>query len=441
MKSQYQGLNIFMNGHLVGELEKTPSAGLRFTYDDSWLTSPLARPLSLSLPLINAPYEGDIVANYFDNLLPDNVEIRARIQSKFQIATSQPFDLLGVIGRECVGAIQILVENKVDFKKQILCEPINDHEIASILSGYKNFPLGMKDNSSEFRISIAGAQEKSAFLFHNNQWNRPVGTTPTTHIFKLPIGYISHRQLDLRDSCENEWLCSKIAEAFGIPVAECEILNFDQVKTLCVSRFDRKLSDDHTWIMRLPQEDICQALGVSPHLKYQADGGPGIKEIMNLLLGSSNPTIDRDMFMRSIVLFWLLAAIDGHAKNFSIFILPEGKYRLTPLYDIMSAYPLMSSLQPQKIKMAMAFKGKNVHYHWYNLQRRHFLDTAKFVNYSPERAAMILDDMLTKVDAVIEKVTAILPQQFPQNISQSIFEGMLAIKRKLSIDGTGENSD
>ena len=131
--------------------------------------------------------------------------------------------------------------------------------------------------------------------------------------------------------------------------------------------------------MRLPQEDMCQALGISPNLKYQADGGPGMKNIMQLLLGSANPTEDRDIFYRSQVLFWLLAAIDGHAKNFSLFIEPEGKYRLTPLYDIMSAYPLMAKkqLQAQKIKMAMALKGKNNHYHWYNIQRRYFIETAK----------------------------------------------------------------
>ena len=108
---------------------------------------------------------------------------------------------------------------------------------------------------------------------------------------------------------------------------------------------------------------------------------------MRLLLGSADPTLDRDQFYRSQVLFWLLAAIDGHAKNFSIFIEPEGKYRLTPLYDIMSAYPLIAKkqLQPQKIKMAMALKGKNTHYHWHTMQRRYFLETAKSVNYSIEK--------------------------------------------------------
>lgn len=433
MKTKNRILNVLMNGILIGQLEKTTKGSLTFVYDQTWLNTPGARPISLSLPLVEKSFVGDVVYNFFDNLLPDNQQIRSRIQIKFHVATNQPFDLLASIGKDCVGAIQIIDGEIPIFKKEINLEPLKEREIASILRNYQNNPLGMTDSAKEFRISIAGAQEKSAFLYHKKKWCRPIGETPTSHIFKLPIGYIQHQQMDLSDSCENEWLCSQIAEAFGLPVAQCEILHFEDIKVLVIERFDRKLSSDNTWLMRLPQEDMCQALGVSPYLKYQSDGGPGIKEIMRLLLGSANPIADRDMFYRSQVLFWLLAAIDGHAKNFSVFIEPEGKYHLTPLYDIMSAYPLVEKkqLQAKKIKMAMALEGKNTHYHWHNIQRRHFLETAKAVNYSPERAEAILDEMLQQVDAVIEQVSTKLPKKFPYNISQPTFDGMRLMKRKL----------
>ncbi|WP_233432384.1 type II toxin-antitoxin system HipA family toxin [Aquicella lusitana] len=422
-----------MNGILVGKLEKTTQGSLTFSYDQTWLNTPGARPISLSLPLVKQSFAGDVVYNFFDNLLPDNQQIRARIQAKFHVGTNQPFDLLASIGRDCVGAIQLINGEIPIFKKKINFESLEEKEIASILSSYLNNPLGMTDTAEEFRISIAGAQEKSAFLYHDGKWCRPLGETPTSHIFKLPIGYIQHQQMDLSDSCENEWLCAQIASAFELPVATCEILYFENVKVLAVERFDRKMASDNTWLMRLPQEDMCQALGISPNLKYQSDGGPGINEIMRLLLGSAAPVADRDMFYRSQVLFWLLAAIDGHAKNFSVFIEPEGKYRLTPLYDIMSAYPLMAKkqLQEKKIKMAMALQGKNIHYHWHNIQRRHFLETAKAVNYSPERAETILDDMLQQVDSVIEQVSEKLPKKFPSNISQPLFDGMREMKKKL----------
>lgn len=434
MKINKRVLNILMNGMLIGKLEKNTNKGLSFTYDQQWLATPGARPISLSLPLVNQIFMGDIVYNFFDNLLPDNSQIRARIQAKFHITTNQPFDLLAQIGKDCVGAIQIIEGETPSFKNKINSKPLNEKEIASILRGYQHYPLGMTDDAAEFRISITGAQEKSAFLWHKQVWCRPAGETPTSHIFKLPIGFIQHQQIDLSDSCENEWLCSQITEAFGLPVAKCEILHFENVKVLAVERFDRRLSQDKTWLMRLPQEDMCQALGISPNLKYQADGGPGINAIMNLLLGSSNAREDRDTFFRSQVLFWLLAAIDGHAKNFSLFIKPEGKYRLTPLYDIISAYPLIANkqLQKQKIKMAMALKGENNHYHWHNAQRRHFLKTAKSANYSVEKAEIILDEMLNQVDDVINKLSAQLPNSFPKKISQSIFNGMQLMKQRLT---------
>jgi serine/threonine-protein kinase HipA len=433
IKTQNRILSILMNGILIGHLEKTTKNGLTFAYNQQWMNTPGARPISLSLPLVSQTFSGDVVYNFFDNLLPDNSQIRARIQSKFHIAANQPFDLLASIGRDCVGAIQIIDGEILSFKNKINAESLNEKDIAAILRGYQNYPLGMVDNTSEFRISIAGAQEKSAFLYHKHKWCRPLRATPTSHIFKLPIGFIPHQQMDLSDSCENEWLCSQIIKAFGLPVAKNEILYFEDIKVLVVERFDRKWSQDKTWLMRLPQEDMCQALSISPHLKYQADGGPGMKDIMNLLLGSAKPAEDRDNFFRSQVLFWLLAAMDGHAKNFSLFIGPEGKYHLTPFYDIMSAYPLIAKgqLQKQKIKMAMALKGEHNHYHWHNVQRRHFIGAAKNANYSIEKAEAILDEILDKVDTVIGEISAQLPHTFPRQISQPIFEGMQLMKKRL----------
>ncbi len=425
-------LNVLMNGILIGKLEKKSKGNLIFSYEQSWLETPGSRPVSLSLPLSDRPFSGDIVYNFFDNLLPDSPQIRARIQAKFNVPTNQPFDLLASIGEDCVGAIQISQSKIANLTEEIRFKSMSEARIAQILRSNQENPLGMVDDVEDFRISIAGAQEKAAFLYYKKKWKMPLGQTPTTHIFKLPIDQV--QKMDLTDSCENEWFCAQIAEAFGLAVASCEILQFEEVKVLAVERFDRRVSSDKKWIMRLPQEDMCQALGISPNLKYQAEGGPGIKKIMQLLLGSIDPTRDRDNFFRAQVLFWLLAAIDGHAKNFSLFIEPEGKYQLTPLYDIISAYPLIDKkqLHEKKIKMAMALKGKNNHYYWHSIQRRHFIGAAKSANYSTERAEVILDEMLAEVEAVIDKVSAVIPNTFPAQISNAIFEGMRHMKKKLS---------
>jgi len=433
LKKQHRQLSVLMNGVLVGRLEKLHNTSMIFSYTQNWLALSTARPLSLSMPLTAQAHQDDVVYHFFDNLLPDNPVLRNKIQAKFQAKSIHPFDLLACIGRDCVGAIQVVEEDDFEFSKHILCEPLKEKALASLLRDYSSNPLGMSDND-DFRISIAGAQEKSAFLWFQNAWHRPLGTTPTSHIFKLPIGYIQHQQIDLSDSCENEWLCSKILSEFGLPVANCSIETFEDVKVLVVERFDRKYASDASWIMRLPQEDMCQAMGVSPNLKYQVDGGPGIKDILKLLLGSSNATQDRDDFFRTQVIFWLLAAIDGHAKNFSIHITAGGRFNLTPLYDVMSAYPLIAKkqLQIKKIKMAMSLEGKNRHYKWSEIKRCHFLQTAKISNYSIKKADNIIAEVLDQVDSVISRVEGIVPEGFPIEVSEPIFSGMRKARKLLS---------
>ncbi len=427
-------LNVLMNGYSVGCLRKSPSGAMSFRYDKEWLLTESTRPISLSLPLTNKNYEDERVYNFFDNLLPDNKNIRSKIQSRFKISTNQPFDLLRAIGADCVGAIQICENQQpIPNVKTITTKPLSTTEIAKILTGYQHTPLGIMTEVDDFRISIAGAQEKTALLLYNEQWCRPAAATPTSHIFKLPIGFISHSNLDLQDSCENEWLCLEISKAFGLPTANAQIQVFDGVKVLVVERFDRRWSADKSWLMRLPQEDFCQALGVSSNLKYQADGGPGIVEIMKLLMGAKNAEADREQFFRSQVLFWLLGAIDGHAKNFSIYIDTGGSYRLTPLYDVISAYPLIEnkSLSAQKVKMAMSLKGTSGnHYLWSKIQPRHFLATARAIDFSETKATRIVQEMLEKAVLVAQEVSEKLPSEFPQHISTPILERMVKLAKK-----------
>ncbi len=231
-----------MNGRLVGYLRKLSSGALKFQYAPEWLATSGARPISLSLPLKAAAYEGDRVYNFFDNLLPDSERIRAMIQARFQMTSNQPFDLLAAIGLDCVGAIQLCAGQAVTDVEKVLTQPLTTPEIVKILEGYRTAPLGMLESIDDFRISVAGAQEKTALLWHDGQWCLPKGATPTSHLFKLPIGAIGHANLDLSASCENEWLCLEIAKAFGFDTARAEVQQFDTVKALVVERFDRRWS-------------------------------------------------------------------------------------------------------------------------------------------------------------------------------------------------------
>lgn len=419
-------LYVYMNGYEVGEYVQLQSGSQEFYYSESWLDKrELAVPLSLSLPLTEKKHSGARVYNYFENLLPENKKILERIQARLGAESDRPFDLLSYIGRDCIGAIQLLTEKGQPDIKKIEGKTLSDNDIAEDLKNYKTAPLGMKDDS-DFRISLAGAQEKSAYLFHNGKWKRPAGTTPTTHIFKQPIGFIEHAGIDLSESVENEWICMKILEQYGIPVPDVSIGVYEERKVLSVKRFDRKMSEDNKWIVRLPQEDMCQANSISSGNKYESDGGPGISVIMKLLGSSIVPDRDRTVFMRALFIFWLLGAIDGHGKNFSIFLKAGGRFCLTPIYDVLSAYPVVGEkdIDTHKLKMAMALHSKNVHYKWRNMQRRHWLAQAKRDFFPESEMNGIVDEVVDKTTGVIDAVSKLLPGDFPDIIASRIFQGM-----------------
>ncbi len=430
-KLKSRTLKVLMNGDLVGEWNLTTVGSHEFVYTASWLSSPLSRPVSLSMPLREQKYSGDVVHSFFDNLLPDNDVIRRRIRDRFSTGSIEAFHLLAEIGRDCVGAIQLLPDgvDMVDVRT-ITAEPLSDNDIERLIAREvtSDFFGKQVEGIEEFRISLAGAQEKTALLWHDGQWKRPRGATPTTHIFKLPLGHTGHFNIDMTTSVENEWLCSKLLQAYGMSIAPCRIAQFGDSKTLVVERFDRTFSTDGSWIIRLPQEDMCQATGTPPGRKYETDGGPGIRSIMNLLLGSSRADQDRLEFFRAQVAFVLLCAIDGHAKNFSIFIDRGGSYHLTPLYDVLSAYPVMGNgpkmLSPYKARMAMGLWGKNKHYLWRNMQRQHLVTTGISCGLSESVCVKIIDDMIGKTHDVIVRVSGQLPAGFPAQVADAIFEGV-----------------
>lgn len=430
-RSHTQRLNIWMNGIPVGYWETTRQ-GERLAYFDDWLTDEQGRPLSLSLPFLpgNAPVHGQIVTAWFDNLLPDSDATRRRLAQRHQAEGVDPFRLLAKLGRDCVGAIQLLPEGERPTDLfQINGEVLNTAGIAQQLRNTTaTLAAGQPAGGEDLRLSIAGAQEKTALLRHDGRWLLPRGSTPTTHIFKLPLGLVGHMQADMRTSVENEWLCAKIVAAYGIPIAPCEIETFEDQKVLVVERFDRAPSRDGSWILRLPQEDMCQATGTSPLRKYQADGGPGIGQVMEVLLGSANAQQDREMFFKAQLVFWVLAATDGHGKNFSIVHLPEGRYRSTPLYDVLSAHPVIgrgrNQIAPQKAKLAMAVRGTSNHYLIEKIQWRQWISQAQQVGLGAGVADRLIREVADSTERVISAVGSLLPPGFPMDVADSIFAGM-----------------
>lgn len=428
-------LRVALNNRLVGHLNKAASGAITFRYDPSWLDWEHALPVSLSLPLREDAYTGEPVVAVFDNLLPDSDALRWRVAEKVGAAGTDAYSLLAAIGHDCVGALQF-VGGDDEINADVAAidgEPVNDDAIEKLLQGLAKAPLGLS-RDDPFRISIAGVQEKTALLWHKGQWLKPHGATPTTHIFKTQIGKLPNGT-DLSNSVENEYYCLKLADAFGLPVNKAHIRIFGTTKALVIERFDRRRTKDGR-LLRLPQEDCCQALSMPPTRKYQSDGGPDLVQVLDLLKGSDNPAIDQATVFKTQLLFWLIGATDGHAKNLSIFLGPGGTYHLTPLYDVLTAQPSLAAHQIQRKQMQLALSvGTNRHYKISEIQRRHFVQTGEEAKLPKTLVRDAIDETATRAKEAIAQIESDLPADFPATIHSAVKDAMIARLRRLEMTG------
>jgi serine/threonine-protein kinase HipA len=419
-KRQERVLDVYLGSSKVGQYARAPSGATSFRYDPAWLSSERAFPISLCMPLSDRIWSGEAATSYFDGLLPDDRTVREKIAAREHAESAGIFDLLAVIGRDCVGALRFVPEDaepgdptKMEYR------PVTDEEIAARLAALGTNPLGLYADEDDFRISIAGVQEKTAFLRIDDQWQLPLGPTPTSHIFK-PAMKVGPDGADFSDTPWNEWLCLVMCRALGLETANAEVQLFDGKPVIVVERFDR------TWqegvLYRLPQEDICQALGVPPLRKYQSDGGPGIVDVLAFLNGAVAPHEDRLTFMKAQIVFWLLAAIDGHAKNFSIFLTPGG-CRLTPLYDVMSAAPY-PEFPVQMVKLAMALGDKG-YCRLSQIQLRHFYQTGQKAGLHEQDMESIFSGLAGRMEGAISETAALAADAgMPESTSGPILAGV-----------------
>lgn len=438
-RSHTQALSLWSNGIRVGEWSVLPDGSAQLRYDQEWVHSNKGRPVSLSLPFLvgDAVHKGSAVENYFDNLLPDNLNIRKRLASRFKADSTEAFDMLKALGRDCVGALQLMGEDEEpDNIHQTTAVALDASEVEHLLlrASSDQPPGGEEEEDADLRISLAGVQEKTALLLLGDQWHRPTGATPTSHIFKLPLGLLGHRRVDFTRSVDNEWLCLRLLSAFGLDAAAAEIGTFGQQRVLIVERFDRMPSDDRQWLLRLPQEDFCQVHGLPSSKKYENEGGPGLFELAKVLHYSKTREHDLATLLKTQLLFWMLRATDGHAKNFSIALLGGGEYQLTPLYDVISAWPVVGAgdnqWAEQRLRLAMAVLGKSKHYRCAQVQRRHFNHTARKLGYGRDMESLI-NETLDQVEDAIASVTAQAPPDLSSQVAESIFRGLRASAEQL----------
>ena len=431
-RPKHAPLSVLLNNRLVGHLEKASTGAISFDYDQSWLDWESAIPVSLSMPLREDAYRGEQVTAVFENLLPDSLSLRKHVAEKVGAAGTDAYSMLAAIGRDCVGALQFLADGvDADAKNEIQGEPVGLEDIEHILKGLAQAPLGLTKDD-DFRISVAGTQEKTALLYSDDRWLKPTGTTPTTHLFKPSIGRLPNG-IDLTHSVENEFYCLALAREFGLPVNNSEMQTFGATKALVVERFDRRWTRDGR-LLRVPQEDFCQALSVPPSRKYQSDGGPNLVEILTFLQGSDTPLEDQARVFKAQILFWLIGATDGHAKNFSVFLGSGGSYQLTPLYDILTTQPSLDQHQINRSQMRLAMSvGRNRQYPLHEILGRHFVQTGAAAKLPDSLVKETIGQVLDTVPGALERVEGILPKDFPVEIHQSVSAAVTDRLKDLSV--------
>jgi len=345
-------LFVLLSNRVVGRVIQEDRGKLSFTYDEAWRDIRGSYPLSLSMPLAALEHRHNEISAYIWGLLPDNERVLDRWAKKFQVSARNPFALIANVGEDCAGAVQFVRPERLDAVIDSEGGDIAWLEEAEIAARIRQ----LREDQSAWRLpadtgqfSLAGAQPKTALLLQNGQWGVPSGRTPTTHILKPPSA-------DFDGHAENEHFCLAVARALGLPVATSTVMRFQDEVVFVVDRYDRQATEGG--VIRIHQEDMCQALGVPPTHKYENEGGPGVAQIVDLLRENSGaPGEDVQTFINAVALNWLIGGTDAHAKNYSILIGAAGRVRLAPFYDVASILPY-KGFDPMRAKLAMKLGGK-----------------------------------------------------------------------------------
>lgn len=339
-------LNVFFADKKAGVLESTDNRGVIFVYDNDYLEDKNSVAMSVSLPLQEKEFSQKECMPFFSGLLPEQ-DSRKKIADYLHISETSTLKLLEALGGECAGLITICSEEETALNKNsysLDCdnyEELDENSLSEFIKKMNARPLMKVDE--KLRLSLAGAQEKLALANFNGKWYLPVNGAPSTHILK------PSREGVFSSLAQNEYICMKLAKNLGLSVPEVDLLNISGRDVLIVERYDRIVKEKN--IERLHQEDFCQALGIMSTVKYQNDGGPGIKDIFNLIKEVCTvPAVETMRFLRSVIFNYLIGNSDSHAKNYSI--LYTGRtVELSPLYDAVSTviYPDLTENLSMKI--------------------------------------------------------------------------------------------
>lgn len=350
-------MKVWHESLLVGDLRYDEvRKELSFKYSQNWLSHAQAFPLSVQLPLQSMEYV-DAASTFFANLLPE-AKIRELLSRSLGISEANDYEFLRALGGDCAGAF--VIAEKPPLSSEDKLQRIHLRDIKKMNETFPSVSVQLL-KEGQMRLSLAGAQDKIAVRYKDGSLFLPQQGTPSSHILKFP-------GRDYKNLIENEFLFLNIAKKCGLNVPHSEILEHEGFRVLLVERYDRSYTGGK-W-NRLHQEDFCQALGFSSHMKYQKEGGPTLKDVFQMIQTTSvDPVMDIQQFIQWIVFNVAIGNCDHHAKNLSLLRTSQG-WRLSPFYDLLCTkyYPSLSKEQAQSI--GGQYDGGNLNINHWKLQMK-----------------------------------------------------------------------
>ena len=409
MSREQDVLDLWLDGWYAGQLLRGVSGEVEFLYDLEYLSDPESTPLSVSLPKTQVGHGPDRVMPWLSNLLPDAVEVRDRWAAKFGERRNDPFTLLRHMGQDAPGSVQVVPEGVTPELAGSL-SPISEERIAERVQGIIADPdHWVDDGEDESRFSLGGNQGKFALARIGDGWFEPNGRAASTHIVKP--GMVIASGVTNAAVQAVEFVTMRAARLVGVPAARVEILDFAGVKAFVTTRYDRRTRPDGS-VLRIHQEDFCQALSVLPARKYEEDGGPTMADMARLVREAVSPAYlvrDQGMLAGLFAFNLLTAGVDAHAKNHSL-LLAGQSVRLAPAYDLISAHGIWDENRVRYKSSAAVKYGKARRYR--NITGRDLARTADVLGTDRAGFAELLHDLARELPAALEAAVAELPDGF-----------------------------
>ena len=391
-----------VDGREMGRVRRDKNGKLSFTYAEKWRGAEEAYPLSLSMPLALGEHGNAKIEPFLWGLLPDNERVLDQWARRFQVSARNVFGLISNVGEDCAGAVQFVRPERLETVLHSTPADVvwlDEAAIAQRLRSLRADHAAWRLPRDTGQFSLAGAQPKTALLYLDGRWGLPSGRVPTTHILKPPTG-------EFDGHAENEHFCLELARSLGLTVPNSKVMRFEDEIAIVVERYDRVPM--RGVLRRVHQEDMCQVLALPPTQKYESEGGPGVRQILDFLRTySSNPQEDVAAFLDAIAMNWLIAGTDAHAKNYAILIGAGGRTRLAPVYDLASVLPYRD-FDPQRLRLAMKLGGE---YRLRNIGRRQWQKLAQEARLNAETVITKTRELATALPERVEEVSKRLSQK------------------------------